>query len=321
MTHGLSRHLLRRLAFAFVLVWAVSSLALLLARAVPGDFTSEMVVEGGSRDAIARERARLGLDRPPLEQYGAWLRAAVVLDFGTSFKFGRPVAPLVAERAANTTLLALTALAVATLAGIPLGVVAGSGRGWPAAAIRGTSVILLSLPPLLLSLLLAWLAARTGWLPTGGMTSATASGGPGDTLDLARHLVLPACAIALPLGATLERLQARALRRALAEPCLRAAAARGFSASTLRWRHALRLALTPVVSVYGLIAGGLLSGSLAVELVMAWPGLGRLMYEALLARDANLVAGCAAAGALFVAAGVLLSDVLQAWADPRVVPS
>jgi peptide/nickel transport system permease protein len=133
-----------------------------------------------------------------------------------------------------------------------------------------------------------------------------------------RHLIVPALALAIPVAALFERLQSRALAATLREPCMLAAATRGVPETRLHFLHGLRLSLTTVASLYGLIAGSMLSGSLAVEIVTAWPGLGRLMYEGLISRDLYLVAGCAAVGALFVAAGTLASDLIAAWNDPRV---
>lgn len=316
LRHPLVRFIARRTAFGVGLVFLVSSGAMVLARVAPGDFASEMVVEGASELTMTRERERLGLDRSLAASYAEWVRRAVQFDFGESFKFGRPVGALVVERAGNTAVLALAALVVATAIGLPLGVVAGTRSGAGPSVIRAVSVVGLSLPPLVLAILLAWVAARTGWLARG--SPADPGGFVWRSLEQAGFLVLPVCALALPVAATLERLQARAIRQALDDPCLRAAAARGIPEARLRWHHALRLSLTPVLSVYGLMAGALLSGSFAVEVVMAWPGLGRLMYEALLARDVNLVAGCAAAGAAFVAVGAMVSDIAVAWADPRV---
>jgi peptide/nickel transport system permease protein len=313
----LGRYLLRRLAFAAALVFLVSSGALLIARLAPGDLTAEHYGEG-STGASAAERTRAGLDRSLPAFYADWLSRAVRLDFGVSWRYGRPVGALVAERAANTAILAALALLLATAAGVSLGVVSGTGRGTVARAIAGASVLALSVPPLVLSLALAWLAARTGWFPVGGMWSAPAFSSAEAFARAASHLVLPVLALAVPVGATLERVQSRAIRRAMAEVSIAAARARGVDEGRLRWRHGLRLSLAPLASVYGLVAAGLFSGSFAVEVVTAWPGLGRLMYDALLSRDVVLVAGCAAGGALLVAASTLLSDAALAWADPRV---
>ena len=313
-------YLARRLVVAVLLVAVVSASALLLARLAPGDILSEQVGAGASGRALQAERARLGLDRPVLEQALDWASRAIRFDFGTSLMYGRPVAGLVAERARNTAVLAIVALLLATLVGIPAGVVSGSRSGLAPSAIRTASIVALSLPSLVSSLLLVVVAARTGWLPTGGMSSPDAAGGGwvAALLDLGRHLIVPACAIAVPLSASIERLQSQATSETMGELYITAAAARGVPARRLVWRHALKPALRPVVSIYGLIFGSLLSGSFVVEIVTAWPGLGRLMFDALRSRDVYLVAGCAAAGGAFLAAGALLSDLLLALIDPRL---
>jgi len=315
------RYLVTRLAFSVLLVAVVSSAALLLTRIAPGDITSEQVGSGVSARAIESERARLGLDRPLGEQYARWVGRAVRLDFGTSLMYGRPVAGLVAERARNTAVLAVVALLLATMIGLPLGVMSGSRTGFVSGVIRGASVLALSLPSLVSSLLLVFVAARTGWLPTGGMTSIDASGEGGwmaAAADLGRHLILPACALALPLAATIERLQSQATASTLREPLVAAALARGVPPGRMLWRNTLKPALRPVTSIFGLVFGGLLSGSFVVEIVTSWPGLGRLMFDALRSRDLYLVAGCAAAGGVFLALGALVSDLALAAIDPRL---
>ncbi len=300
---GALRFLIRRIVTALVLVFVVSSAAFLLARLAPGDHLSGFDID--PRYAAA-ERHRLGFDRPLAEQYAGWLRGGLRLDFGESTRFQRPVAALLRERALNTALLGLCALALATVVGIPMGVMTGSSdRGAPARVARGLSLVLLSVPPLVTSLVLLLIAARTGWLPVGGSGAAP-------------YLILPTLALALPLVAVLERLQSRALRDALSDPCILAAAARGVPRRRLIWRHAMRLSLKPVLGIYGVIVGGVLSGSFVVEIVMSWPGLGALMYEALVARDLYLVAGCAAAGGAFLAAGILAADVALVAVDPRI---
>ena len=317
----MARYLARRLLFAVLLVAVASSAAFVLTRLAPGDFASELFGVSGGAGAMAVERARQGLDRPLAVQYVAWLGRAVRLDLGTSLLYRRPVTELLGQRVVNTAVLAVVALLLATIAGLPAGVFTGSRRGGLApGAVRLVSLLFLSLPPLVTSLVLVLIAARTGWFPMGGMLSAS-SGIDGSLAwigDLARHLALPALALALPLAATLERLQSQAMAEAIEQPFTLAALARGVPRGRVVWRHALRASLTPVTSVYGYVFGALLSGSLIVEVVTAWPGLGRLMYEAIRARDLYLVAGCAAAGSVFLAVGSLASDLALAWADPRV---
>ena len=304
-------YIVRRLAFAVFLVFAVSSASLVLARLAPGDFVSQSMGLAARREVVEQTRARYGLDRSIGQQYRDWIAGAVRLDFGRSLLFDRPVADLIPERAANTAILAITALLVATLLGLPLGVVTGSRRhGIVTGAIRTASLVLLSMPPLLTSLFLVFVAARTGWLPVGGMTS---SGGGG----LLLHLVVPVAALALPLVAMFERLQSQAMSEVVGQPYVIAALGRGVPLARVVWRDALKGALRPVAAVYGLVVGTLLSGSFAVETITAWPGLGQLMLAALRARDVYLVAGCAAAGSIFLAIGTLMSDAALALVDPR----
>ncbi|MGH9148356.1 MAG: ABC transporter permease [Vicinamibacterales bacterium] len=331
-------YLLRRTALALLFVLLVASLALVIVRLAPGDYAADLFGVGADPALVAATRATYGLDRPILEQYAGWLGHAARFDFGTSLLYRRPVADLVVQRAANTAILAITALAIATLAGLPLGVLAGSRRGTGPTVVRGASIFFLSVPPMLLSLLLVFIAARTGWLPVGGMTSSAIDSGfgIGDSglgirglgfevrawvawaRDVAWHLPVPALALALPVGAMLERLLAQSMAETIRAPFIVAAESRGLSRARLVWRHAFRIALQPVIAIYGLIVGTLLSGSFMVEIITAWPGLGRLTYDALRGRDVYLVAGCAAAGAVFLAIGSVMSDVAQAAIDPRV---
>jgi peptide/nickel transport system permease protein len=318
----LRAYLLRRLSFAAVLVLTVSSASLVLARLAPGDYVTVTLGIDARRETAEALRARYGLNRSMSEQYRDWLLHAVRLDFGRSLLYDTPVSTLVAERAANTALLAAAALIVATLAGLPLGVITGSRRGALPRFIRSVSLLFLSLPSLLTSLVLVAVAARTGWFPIGDMRSTGAVTGPAfAVVDLLWHLVVPATALALPIAATFERLQSQAMADVMGQPYVLAALARGVPRSRVVWRDGLKAALRPLAAVYGLAVGALFSGSFAVEVVTAWPGLGRLMLEALRARDLYLVAGCAAVGSMFLALGTLLSDVLLAIIDPRSVES
>lgn len=315
----MGRYLARRLVFALVLMFVVSSAALLLTRLAPGDFAA---VEGVELSAEQRERLRAtyALDESVASQYASWLGGALRLDFGQSMLYLRPVNELIRERALNTAVLASAALLLATLVGIPLGVYSGTTTGITRLIVKTISTLGVSIPPLIGSLVLVFIAARTGWFPAGGMTSASGA----ETTwaqwlaDIARHLPMPALALAIPLAATLEKLQSESIESSLREPFVAASRARGVTASQAVLRHAWPVSLKPVLGLYGVMIGSLFSGSFAVEVVTSWPGLGRLMFEALKARDLFLVAGCAAAGAFFLAAGTLLADLLLAWTDPRV---
>lgn len=310
-------YLARRLVIATLLVFVVASGALVLARLAPGDYATASLGVGANPEALSAARARYGLDRPLVAHYLTWIGRAARFDFGESFAYDRPVRALIAERAGNSAILAIVALALATALGVPLGVLTGTApRGLVSSAVRTVSVAMLSMPPLLTSLVLIFIAARTGWLPIGGMRSLGPEGG--SIADVARHLVVPVLAIGLPMAAMLERLQSQAMAETVTQPFVRATVARGVSRARMIWRHAFTVALKPTAAMFGVIVGHALSGSFAVEIVTAWPGLGRLMLDALRARDVYLVAGCAATGALFLAFGTLLSDAVSAAVDPRV---
>jgi peptide/nickel transport system permease protein len=314
----LIRFLARRFLFALFLVVAVSSAALFLTRLAPGDVTAQLGPFARAEE-VARTRAQYDLDRPILEQWGLWTGRALRLDFGNSFLYNRPVRELLGGAAANTAVLGVTALVLATVVGIPLGVFTGSRRGAAAALVRAVSLVCVSVPPLLTSLLLLFVASRTRWFPAGGMTSVDALDMSWAVwaADVATHLPLPALALALPIAATFERLQSQSMSEALQQPFVLAAIARGVEPEDAIVKHAWRVAVRPICAVYGVAVGVLLSGSFVVEYVTAWPGLGRLTFEALRARDIYLVAGCAATGGLFLAFGSLVGDLLLAAADPR----
>ncbi len=315
----MTRFLARRLLFAVFLVFAVSSSALVLTRLAPGDVSDQLGPFADPAE-VAAMRARFDLDRGPMAHWALWMSRAARFDFGNSFLYNRPVGSLIGRASVNTAALAIVALAAATLLGIPLGIVTGSRRGAVPALIRGASLVCLSIPPLIMSLLLVFVASRTRWFPAGGMTSVNAVDMQWSAwiADVALHLPLPALALALPLAATFERLQSQSMSDAIRQPFVLAAIARGVAPRDVVVGHAWRVSLRPICAIYGLAIGALLSGSFVVEYVTAWPGLGRLMYEALRARDVYLVAGCAAMGGLFLAIGSVIADLLLAAADPRV---
>ncbi len=301
MNLALVRFALRRIVSAAAFALIVAASAFTLTRLAPGDATTELVASGARPEVIARERARLGLDRPFSQQALAWARGMLRGDLGESSMFGRPVRALVLERAAATARLAGLALLVATLIGLPLGVISGATpRHWVARLTAPLSLALVSILPVVGALALLLLAASTGWL----------SIEPG-------AIAVPALALALPLAASLERLQAQAVRDVVSAPDLVAAAARGIPPHRLIWVHASRQSLRPVLGVYGVVIGSLFGGSFAVEVITAWPGLGRLMYDALRGRDVFLVSGCALAGAVCLTAGNVIADLLRAIVDPR----
>jgi peptide/nickel transport system permease protein len=287
------RALAGRLVFAVALVLFAFVGAYLLTAAAPGD-----PLDDGMRspEAIARMRARLGLDQPVFTRLATRVSRLAVLDLGTSIRYDQPVLTLVTQRTVSTLQAGVLALVLALAIGIPAGV-AGSRARSPVVrhGIRIVSIVLLSLPALVVALVLAVIASGTG-LPA---------------------LVVMVVSLALPAAAIIERLQARAMDAVQHDICLDAARARGVPAARIAWRHAWPLSLSSVLGVIGVIAGHLLSGALAIELVTSRTGLGLLTYEALMARDFDLAAGCAAAAALLVGLATLAADMTQMWIDPR----
>jgi peptide/nickel transport system permease protein len=293
--------LLRRAFAAMGLVLVVSAGALLLGRLAPGDAASGLTMAHASEETMAEARTRAGLDASVPALFVRWARGLVHLDLGTSSSLGLPVRDLVVDAAAHTVLLGLLVLLLATAVGVPLGVMTGARPGGALAwIVAPISVALIACPPVIGVLGLLLLAVSTGWLP------------------VTQNIVVPLLALALPLAASIERLQSQSMRDAMTPGERAAAAARGLSSARVTWVHAARRALGPLLGVYGVIIGSVLSGSLAVETLSSWPGLGALMLRAVVSRDVFLVAGCAFAAAVFLAVGQLVADVLRAWSDPRV---
>lgn len=314
---SLARFAVRRVVGSAIFALVVASITLVLARLAPGDVAAAGGLEMTEAERLAL-RSELGLDRPLLVQYGQWLVGLTRLELGYSTLFRRPVAGLVRERFLNTAILAVAALVVATAVGLPLGRVTGSRTDALARGVRAASLAVLSVPPLVGALALVYLAAVTGWVPSGGMTSGDLDG-PAWMLDVLRHLPVPVLALAVPLAATLERLQAAAIAETLDRPFVAASRARGLDYPATVTRHAWPVSLAPVLGTYAVLVGALFSGSFVVEIVTAWPGIGRLLVDALRARDVWLVAGCGAAGALALAIGTTVADVAHAAVDPRVL--
>lgn len=294
--------IIRRFAAAVGFVLIVACAAFLLVRLAPGDAAWDLQFSVSDPRVIAATRARLGLDQAITTQFARWIAGLARFDLGESSKFGRPVASLVADRVVNTAQLAGLALLIATVVGLPLGVVTGTRpKWWLARILTVVSLALVACPPIIATLALLWVALMTGWL----------SMAPDS-------VTLPVIALSLPVAAILERLQSQASAEAVQSPNILAAAARGIPYTRLTWIHAARQSLQPVLGVYGVVVATLFSGSIAVETITGWPGLGRLTVDAVLARDLFLVAGCALAGAVLIAAGNLAADLLRMSIDPRM---
>ncbi len=301
------RFLIRRLVLTVPVLLGVATLVFALLHLVPGDPAQVMLGESASASDVAQLRQTLGLDRPLAEQYGLYLRGLLQGDLGTSFRYNTPVTAEIAQRLPNTLDLALAAMSVAILIALPLGILGALYRGRAVDQIAMTiSLAGISMPNFWLGPLLAIVfAVMLGWLPVSGT---------GDW----RHLVLPAVTLGAALAAILARMTRASLIEELRELYVLAARARGLSRTRAVLKHALRNSLIPVVTILGLQFGAVLTGTIITETIFAWPGVGRLLIQAINFRDYPLVQGCI----LFIASTYvtvnLLVDLVYGWLDPRI---
>ena len=315
--------LIRRLLQTIPVLLGVSGLTFLLMQLAPGDFVTLMGQNPGVNAAtLEAMRHRFGLDQPWYWQYLLYLRnLAFHLDFGESLTRHQPVFVVLREALGNTLILASASAVVTWGLAIPLGVWAAASRGGLVDRAVGLAAALaLAVPELISGLFLLLLAAHTGWFPVGGMHSAgwEEMGVFARVGDLARHLMLPAMVVgAVPLASRLRQMRASMLD-VLGLEYVTAARARGVPERRVLFRHALRNALNPMISMFGLTLGALVSGSFIAEVVFSWPGLGRVTVEALLAEDPYLVMGALLMSTVVLVAGNLTGDVLLRLADPRL---
>ena len=323
--------LARRLVQAVPVLLIVVCLAFLLLRLAPGDAVDALVVEMGGGDAglIAQLRAEYGLDQPWPVQLGLYLSHVVRLDLGWSVGFSRPVLGLVLERAGNTALLMAAALSLALSAGTLLGVAAAQsylkaghlkGRGWLDTLVTGFGLLLYAMPGFWIGLMLiVAFAVKLRWLPLAGIATVPSfDTGWAYAADVARHLVLPTVALSLMYVAVYLRLMRAGMLEVAGSDFVRTARAKGLAPGRITWRHVVRNALLPMVTVFGIHFGMLLGGSVVIESVFAIPGLGRLAYEAVTKRDLNLLLGIILASAVMVILANLAVDLLYARLDPRL---
>jgi peptide/nickel transport system permease protein len=315
-------YFLRRLMQAALLLISVSILTFLFSTFAPGNYFDEMRLNPQiSPETVAALRAQYELDRPMPVRYGRWMISLVQGEMGFSFAYNSPVAPLLWVRARNTLLLTLTATLIAWALALPLGIWSATALGRvPDRALSGATAALLVVPDLPLALGLLILAVRSGWFPTGGMVSVGFENLSAiqKLRDIVWHMELPVIALVLSALPILVRHVRSAVADVLEAPFLRAAASHGIPRRTLLYRYALRAAANPLISLFGFSLGALVSGSLLVEVIMSWPGVGPLLLEAILARDLYVVIGGVLCSTVFLVAGNFLADILVYWADPRI---
>ncbi len=297
----------RRVLLTLPVLLGVATLVFSLIHLVPGDPALSMLGDGATPAEVAELRTRLGLDRPLLVQYGAFLEGLSRGDLGESLRYGTTVASEIVTRVPATLELAVASMVVAVALAIPLGILAAVFRG--SSVDHGAMLLALagiSMPNFWLGPLLAIVfAVELGWLPVSGRGGLA-------------HLVLPAITLGTALAAILARMTRASVLEELREPYVLAARAKGVSRSRAVLRHAFRNSLIPIVTIVGLQFGAVLTGTIITETIFAWPGLGRLLVQSISFRDYPLIQGCI----LFIAVtyvGVnLMTDLLYGALDPRI---
>jgi len=316
------KYLTLRLARSVLLLVGVSALCFLFTEMAPGSFFDEMRVNPQiSPETIAGLRAQYGLDQPLAVRYSRWMKSALHADLGYSIAYNMPVTPLLWSRAKNTLLLTITAMILTWLISIPLGMWAAARRGHLLdRAVTVLSSLLVAVPEVVIALGLLALAARWRLTPVGGMASSNFEelSGWRKFSDVFSHLALPVVILVLCESAVIVRHVRASVLDVLSSTYVEAARGLGLSPTRILFRHVLPVAANPAISLFGFSLAGLLSGSLLVEVICGWPGLGPLVLDATLSRDLYLVIGGIMFSALFMLAGNFIADVLLMASDPRI---
>jgi peptide/nickel transport system permease protein len=315
--------LARRLLKAFGVVVGVVILAFFIVRLAPGDPASVIAGQSGVADAefMRQLRAQFGLDRSLAEQLWIYLRGILTFDFGMSHRLQTPVMRLIADRLPATILLTATAFVFALSLGITLGVLAARRVGtWADSVITVIALTCYATPLFWVGLIFILVfSVQLGWLPAVGMFTIGGNfTGLAAVADVARHLLLPAVTLGLFFMALYARLTRASMLEVSTQDFVRTARAKGLKEGPIVRRHILRNALLPVIGFAGIQAGQIVGGSVLVETVFSWPGVGRLAFEALLARDYNLLLGVFIVTSAMAVVINLVTDIVTALADPRI---
>jgi len=306
-TCPLARYLLARILYTLPVIWLVVSLVFLLIHLVPGDPIQQMLGEGVPAADLQAARHAYGLDLPLSQQYMNYWKGVVHGNLGVSLRYNQSVAKLLGQRYPYTLQLTLAALLVAILLSIPAGVHSARRRNdWDDRTISVVSLFGLSFPNFALGpILILLFSIKLGWLPVSGAGSFA-------------HIVLPAVTMGSALAAILTRMVRTSMLEELSQDYIRTARAKGLNETAVVYRHALRNAMIPVITVLGLQFGALLAGAIVTEKIFSWPGIGRLTIDAISNRDYYVVQGCILAIGLTYVAVNLLTDMVYSLLNPRI---
>lgn len=304
------------------LLLGITFFSFLIISMAPGDYLTAMSQNPQvTAETIAGLRTKFGLDQPWYIQYIKWLWNAFHLDFGYSFANQVPVFSLISERMLNTFILALSAALFAWGLSIPLGIISAVRQNtWVDRTSSFAAFFGLSIPEVFLALLAVMFAAKTGWFPVGGMKSIDFEfmSYPRQFVDLIYHLFLPTIVLgSVSMAGRMRQMRANLLDTLL-QDYVQTARAKGLSEQVVIYKHALRNAINPLITLFGFTLANLLSGAFLVEVVMSWPGLGRLTLDALFSRDLYLVMGSLLMASVMLIIGNLAADIMLALSDPRI---
>ena len=306
---------LRRLAFVLFTLFFVSLIVFAVTELLPGDAAQMILGQKATQETLTALRVRLGLDQPAPMRYLAWIGGVMRGDWGESMIMKLPVGPLLVQRLGNSAMLALLAWVMSALLGIGLGIIAGLNRNrWPDRLISIFTLFFLSFPPFVIAVFLIivfslWLQ----WLPASSMIEADAN-----LFSSLRFLILPTLTLTLGALAEVARLTRASLIEVVNSDYIRTAKSKGLPNQLIVLRHALRNALLPAISVLALNIGYLMSGTVLVESVFAYPGLGRLLLQAISQRDLPLLQGVALITATIYTLANLAADLAYRWLNPRI---
>lgn len=316
------RYIVRRLIQALPLLLGITLVSFFIMQLAPGDYFTKLQLNPEiSKEQLSQLRTKFGLDKPLITQYLKWLWGIIHLDLGTSLVYQVPVAALIKERLLNTLLLSVTAMFVVWLVSIPLGIWCATHQyKWSDQFLSGLSFAGISLPAFFSAFLLLYVASTTGLLPTGGMMDLGHDeySAWGKFIDYAKHLVIPVCVLTLASVAGMLRIMRANMLDELHLPYVIMARAKGLSEHSTIYKHALRNAINPMVTIFGYELSGLLSGAALTEIILSWPGMGRLILDALLQQDLYLVMASLLVSSVLLILGNLIADILLAWIDPRI---
>jgi peptide/nickel transport system permease protein len=318
------RYLIRRLLMMLPMILGISMLTFVILQLAPGDPATLSVNLNSKIDPgfITKLRSAYGLDQPVYVQYWHWLKGMLTLDFGNSFMDNRPVLTVIVERLPATLLLSGTSLLLLFLVAVPMGMMAAYHRGqWLDRFLTLFSFAGFALPSFWLALMLMLIfGVQLGWLPVSGMTSVGAEFMPWyeRVWDTLLHLFLPLLVSTYGGLASISRYARTSMLEVIRQDYIRTARAKGLSETRVLFRHALPNALIPIITMMGLSLPALIGGSFIIESIFAWPGMGRLGFEAIMSRNYTLVMGIGIISAFLTLLGNLLADIGYALADPRV---